>query len=41
LSFDLADIVVSQTADPIEAVRSRATRLAVIRRGHVVARTPA
>ena len=36
-----ADLVVLQSADPIEAIRLRATRLAVIRRGRVVARTPA
>jgi cytosine/creatinine deaminase len=35
-----ADMVVLQAADPIEAVRMRATRLAVIRRGKVIARTP-
>src|SRR5271170_4005878 len=35
-----ADMLVLQAADPIEAVRLRATRLVVIRRGHVVARTP-
>lgn len=35
-----ADMVVLQAADPIEAIRLRATRLAVIRRGRVVARTP-
>jgi hypothetical protein len=35
-----ADMLVSQAADPIEAVRLRATRLVVIRRGRVVARTP-
>ncbi len=34
-----ADMVVLQAADPIEAVRLRAARLAVIRRGEVVART--
>ena len=34
-----ADMVVLQAADPIEAVRLRATRLAVIRRGKVIART--
>jgi cytosine deaminase len=34
-----ADMVVLQAADPIEAVRLRAERLAVIRRGRVVART--
>ena len=36
-----ADMVVLQAADPIEAVRLRAPRLAVIRRGEVLARTPA
>ena len=36
-----ADMVLLQAADPIEAVRLRATRLLVIRRGQVVARTPA
>ena len=35
-----ADMLVLQAADPIEAVRLRATRLVVIRRGRVVARTP-
>ncbi|MGA2484919.1 MAG: amidohydrolase family protein [Roseiarcus sp.] len=35
-----ADMVVLQAADPIEAVRLRAPRLAVIRRGEVIARTP-
>jgi len=35
-----ADMVVLQAADPIEAVRLRATRLAVIRRGKVVAEAP-
>jgi len=35
-----ADMVVLQAADPIEAVRLRPTRLAVIRRGRVIARTP-
>lgn len=34
-----ADMVLLQAADPIEAVRLRATRLAVIRRGRVVACT--
>jgi len=33
-------MVVLQAADPIEAVRLRATHLAVIRRGEVIARTP-
>jgi len=36
-----ADMVLLQAADPIEAVRLRSTRLCVIRRGKVVARTPA
>ena len=36
-----ADMVVLQAADPLEAIRLKATRLAVIRRGEVVARTPA
>src|SRR5271157_4389818 len=36
-----ADMVLLQAADPIEAVRLRATRLLVIRRGKVIARTPA
>jgi cytosine deaminase len=36
-----ADMVVLQAADPIEAVRLRPPRLAVIRRGKVIAETPA
>ena len=36
-----ADFVMLQARDPIEAIRLRATRLAVIRRGRVIARTPA
>jgi cytosine deaminase len=36
-----ADMVVLQAADPIEAIRLKATRLAVIRRGKVIAETPA
>ncbi len=36
-----ADLVLLQAVDPIEAVRLRATRLAVLRRGRIVARTPA
>jgi len=36
-----ADLVVLQAQDPIEAVRLRATRLAVVRRGRVISRTPA
>jgi cytosine deaminase len=35
-----ADFAVLQAADPIEAVRLRAERLYVVRRGRVVARTP-
>ncbi len=34
-----ADMVLLQAADPIEAVRLRATRLLVIRRGEIIART--
>ena len=36
-----ADIVVLQAADPIEAIRLKARRLAVVRRGKVIAETPA
>jgi cytosine deaminase len=36
-----ADFVVLQACDPIEAIRLRATRLAVVRRGEVIASTPA
>jgi cytosine deaminase len=36
-----ADCVVLDARDPIEAIRLRATRLAVVRRGKVIARTPA
>ena len=36
-----ADFVLLQARDPVEAIRLRATRLAVVRRGAVVARTPA
>ena len=35
-----ADFVLLQAADPIEAVRLRAERLAVVRRGRIIARTP-
>ncbi|TBO34303.1 cytosine deaminase [Aquabacterium lacunae] len=35
-----ADLVLLQARDPVEALRVRATRLAVIRRGQVIARTP-
>jgi cytosine deaminase len=35
-----ADFVLLQAADPIEAVRLRAERLAVVRRGRVISRTP-
>jgi cytosine deaminase len=36
-----ADMVLLQAADPVEAIRLRATRLKVIRRGKVVAESPA
>jgi cytosine/creatinine deaminase len=36
-----ADMVVLEAADPIEAIRLKATRLHVIRRGKVIAETPA
>lgn len=36
-----ADLIILQAADPIEAIRLKATRLAVIRRGRVIARTAA
>jgi len=36
-----ADLVVLQAADPVEAIRLRATRLLVLRRGRVIAETPA
>jgi len=36
-----ADMVVLQAQDPIEAIRLRARRLFVIRRGKVIAETPA
>lgn len=36
-----ADLVILQARDPIEAIRTRATRLKVIRRGKVIAETPA
>ena len=36
-----ADFVILQAQDPIEAVRLKATRLAVARRGRVIARSPA
>lgn len=35
-----ANLVLLQAADPIEAIRLRATRLAVIRAGKIIARTP-
>jgi cytosine deaminase len=35
------DLVILQAADPVEAIRVRATRLAVLRRGKVIAETPA
>jgi cytosine deaminase len=36
-----ASMVILQARDPIEAVRLKATRLAVIRNGKVLAETPA
>src|SRR5665811_1596168 len=36
-----ADMVLLQAYDPIEAVRLRATRLFVMRRGKIISRTPA
>jgi cytosine deaminase len=36
-----ADLIVLQARDPIEAVRLKAARLAVVRRGRIIARTPA
>jgi cytosine deaminase len=36
-----ADLVLLQARDTVEAIRLRATRLAVIRGGRVIARTPA
>jgi cytosine deaminase len=36
-----ADLVVLQAEDPIEAVRLRAARLFVVRRGRIIAETPA
>lgn len=35
-----ADLVVLQAGDPVEALRLRATRLFVIRRGRVIAEAP-
>jgi len=35
-----ADFVLLQARDPVEAVRLRATRLAVVRRGQLIAQTP-
>ncbi|HEX5354949.1 MAG TPA: amidohydrolase family protein [Aquabacterium sp.] len=35
-----ADLILLQARDPVEAIRLRANRLAVIRRGQVLARTP-
>jgi len=36
-----ADFVLLQARSPVEALRLRATRLCVVRRGRVLARTPA
>jgi cytosine deaminase len=35
-----ADLIVLQAGDPVEAIRLGATRLMVMRRGRVIARTP-
>jgi cytosine deaminase len=35
-----ADFVLLEARDPVEAIRLKATRLAVVRRGKVIARTP-
>ena len=35
-----ADFVLLQADDPIDAIRLRANRLAVVRRGRVISRTP-
>ncbi len=35
-----ADFVLLEARDPVEAIRLRATRLAVVRRGRIIARTP-
>jgi cytosine deaminase len=35
------DFVLLDASDPIEAIRLRATRLAVVRRGRIISRTPA
>ena len=35
-----ADLVVLQANDPVEAIRLRATRLYVLRRGRIIAQTP-
>jgi len=36
-----ADFLLLQATSPVEALRLRATRLAVVRRGRVIARSPA
>jgi cytosine deaminase len=36
-----ADLILLQARDPIDAIRLKATRLAVVRRGRVIAETPA
>ena len=35
-----ADLVILQAKDPIEAIRTKANRLAVIRNGKIIAKTP-
>jgi cytosine/creatinine deaminase len=37
----VADLVLLQARDPADAIRLRANRLMVVRRGQIVARTPA
>ena len=35
-----ADLVLLQAADPFEAIRLKATRLVVVRRGRIIAQSP-
>jgi cytosine deaminase len=35
-----ADFVLLEARNPVEAIRLKATRLAVVRRGRIIARTP-
>ena len=41
LDATIADVTIVGSIDPIEAIRLKARRLAVIRRGKVIAETPA